>query len=519
MCTLLTPRAVTLAGMFLLLLGHVAVLSDHVWHLEKFRAHVAPYAASILKYCYAVSLFGIIPVGWLLVRLQKDRTALLVEVRSWLPVRAWLYCVFLAIAISSIAHALDLFQNSRFLTRSFFESTLLGCLDVWALLTLFYPSQSPQGLSRFWGYVDVPLMNVILTVLLAEGAVNLWASYSTSHLPIDATSIRATVETFRPEPYRRYFNFNLNSGGYHDDEFFTATEKDFVVALLADSFGLGVVPYAYNFATITEKHLQDALGGRYDRVAVHNFGIPGIDTPEYAFLLHTEVLQMNPARVVLCVFVGNDIRGLKPKNRRRFIFQNWRLWKLTTGIVARVEEGLRDGEVLKIGKPMQAEDAVPAYILDPSKERPSTSERNFLNIESQAVEIVNPNKPSTQRKYREFLEALAKFHSWLGDRLIVVVIPDEFQVNDELYQRVLATKPNPDDYMRDYPQQRLRAFCEKRGIPMLDLLPALREANKEEHVYHLRDTHWNARGNRVAGHAIARFLLEHHEAATSMTGS
>lgn len=26
------------------------------------------------------------------------------------------------------------------------------------------------------------------------------------------------------------------------------------------------------------------------------------------------------------------------------------------------------------------------------------------------------------------------------------------------------------------------------------------------HVYHLRDTHWNARGNRIAGEELARFL-------------
>ena len=44
-------------------------------------------------------------------------------------------------------------------------------------------------------------------------------------------------------------------------------------------------------------------------------------------------------------------------------------------------------------------------------------------------------------------------------------------------------------------------------VPLLDLLPVLRavpaELDGARHLYHLRDTHFNVRGNRVAGTAIA----------------
>ena len=43
---------------------------------------------------------------------------------------------------------------------------------------------------------------------------------------------------------------------------------------------------------------------------------------------------------------------------------------------------------------------------------------------------------------------------------------------------------------------------------VLDLLPVLREAEREARTHHLRDTHWNAHGNRVAGRELARALLE-----------
>ena len=52
---------------------------------------------------------------------------------------------------------------------------------------------------------------------------------------------------------------------------------------------------------------------------------------------------------------------------------------------------------------------------------------------------------------------------------------------------------------RDLPQRRIAAFLEQEGIPHLDLLPILRAAEPMEdgqlRLYHLRDTHFNARGN------------------------
>ncbi len=507
--SLLNPRSVTLAGLIFLILGHLLLLGEHLWNVEKFRAHWGLNATSILHYCYAITAFGVIPAAWFLVRLHRERAAILTRVRSWLPVRAWIYSVFLAIAITSAAQAANLFQYSEFLTRTFFETTLVGCLDLWALLVLSVPSLSVQELSRPWRFLDVALANVVLVLLLAEPIVSLWSSHTTSHLPIDATAIEANVAAYRKQPRSRFFNFDLNSGGYHDTEFFEASDKDFAIALLADSFGMGVVPYQYNFATVAEQRLQAALRSQYERVAVHNFGIPGINMPGYALLLHTEVPKTNPTYVVLCVFVGNDIFGLKAKTRRRYIFQNWRLWNLTAGLLTLLRERTGGAHVMDIGVQSPADDSIPEHILEPEKEPPTLSESTFLNIEGRRLEITNALNPATQRRYKEFFNAFGKFESWLGERLIVAVIPDEFQVNDELYQRILATKQNPNDYERTYPQQRLRAYSQEQGIPMLDLLPALRDANKEERVYHLRDTHWNARGNRIAGEAIAEFLLDH----------
>ena len=85
MRTVLTPRAVILAGLLLLLVGHVAVLAYHLLNLDKFRTHWTPEALSILQYCYIVSIFGLVPVSWFLLRLRRAGRAVFADIQSWLP--------------------------------------------------------------------------------------------------------------------------------------------------------------------------------------------------------------------------------------------------------------------------------------------------------------------------------------------------------------------------------------------------------------------------------------------------
>jgi hypothetical protein len=109
-----------------------------------------------------------------------------------------------------------------------------------------------------------------------------------------------------------------------------------------------------------------------------------------------------------------------------------------------------------------------------------------------------------------------------------MVIPDEYQVNDALWERLLprariyTPSLSPAEsraaFERDYPQRRIREWATARGVRLLDLLPALREAERKGRTYHRRDTHWNAHGNRVAGRELARALLSAESAAEMPTG-
>jgi hypothetical protein len=114
--------------------------------------------------------------------------------------------------------------------------------------------------------------------------------------------------------------------------------------------------------------------------------------------------------------------------------------------------------------------------------------------------------------YTQLFRALAAMASAAGDiPFAVMLIPDQFQVDDDLWATV-TSQLGVEGLDREQPQARIRDWLRDNGVPVLDLLPIFRASpplpDSNRHLYHLRDTHWNARGNQVAGEALARFLGE-----------
>jgi hypothetical protein len=367
--------------------------------------------------------------------------------------------------------------------------------------------------------LDVGAFNLIVFFVLAEALVFAVGARSSSPLfHFDALAgagaseaqVRDNVRRFRFRPGTEFFDTRLNSRGYVDEEPFVATDRDFVAVLLADSFGTGpVVPYSRNFATVAERRLQDALAGRFDRVAVHNLGIAWIGVPEYYFLMLTEALPLRPAVVALCIFVGNDFDRFIVTPRQasgRLLLENWRAVQLVRRLL-RLRHERRAGNTELLGAQTSLPRGLPAYLDDPGKEPATFSPERFHAIERERLVVCDTADPNNARRLAGMEESLAQFRQVLGDKLLVVLIPDEFQVNDALWAELLAGDQRAHALDRELPQRRLGAFCGRAGIAVLDLLPRLRAANLQQRVYHQRDTHWNSIGHRLAGEAIAERII------------
>ncbi|CAM2059491.1 putative ALGX domain-containing protein [Desulfovibrionales bacterium] len=438
----------------------------------------------------------------------------------WRIVGRNLFYLLPSLVLATLGHATVLYSD-LFLTDSLFLSGLCFGMTLWGIILISNPKRLSAPLpERLAGLEQLAATTLALILLLESGLTGL-DYYTYTELFLDHSRAQTIFADYRRLLNEKFFGHRFNSAGFYDDEFFVAKPGDFLVACIAGSFGLGIVPQPYNFTSMTEAALQKRLSGRFRRVAVHNFGIPGMGMPEYAFMLRSEVLTYRPSLVVLCVFVGNDLFMFNQHKLRHSFIQNWRLTKLVKHIFGyckppqpRITVGQYQAVTLaadswKAHEANGMTEQEPDYLRDPTIEPPRLSEAEFLIKETERLKLLNSKNHNVRQNYRLFFDALQSIHNRAGEHFLVLLIPDEFQVNDILYSQLLILQPQATTWNRDYPQQHITAFCRDQGIKILDLLPALRQAESTGHTYHLRDTHWNARGNAVATEVLTDYLLTH----------
>ncbi len=330
---------------------------------------------------------------------------------------------------------------------------------------------------------------------------------------------RQLLERFRCRPGEVRFGFPCNRNGHYDTEFYRRREGERLVASIGDSFNLGAVPHGWHFTTVCERNLG---------CPVYNLGVAGIGPPEYLRLLVDEAMPLDPGLVVIDVFVGNDLtfpeveKGLPDAALRSWLERDRvLLWVVPQRLARIAEERRRQGDRWRPIASVQGEreratadsqaslESAFPWLTDPSLEAGTMSEPAYLRLETRrALENCSVDPVS----FSGFCGAmLAMKRAAASTPLCVMLIPDEFQVEDDVWGAVRAGAGA--ELERDRPQRLVAGWLDRNGIPCLDLLPAMRAVppmtDGKRHLYHLRDTHFNARGNRVAGEELARFARAH----------
>jgi hypothetical protein len=336
------------------------------------------------------------------------------------------------------------------------------------------------------GALEVVVTNLALTLVLAEGCLRALAACG--H---DSVLFSSSLDAYRLTPGRDYgAGLRGNSRGYPGPEVAPDKPPGVVrIAALGDSFAVGpAVPFADNYLTL----LPQALPG----VEVCNLGISGAGPREYRAALARDGWPQHPDLVLVSVFVGNDIaetlptpRYLDPRGHALYLLCE-RGWRLAC-------EHWRQSDPPRAGVP----DRLSA---------PPLSEQTFRAVEARRLAVcLAPPTPALEKKWRRalgHLDGLVADCRNRGVPVAFVLIPDEFQVNPAVLDRAVAdAKVSHAAVDLDLPQRRLQEFCLARGVPCLDLRPALRAVPD---AYAPRDTHWNIRGNRAASVAIADWLRD-----------
>ena len=365
---------------------------------------------------------------------------------------------------------------------------------------------------------DVVLFNLCLGAVFLEVGLRVTAALSTA--PLFARTQNSMIETIqrhRHAPGTPIFGFPCDSRGFHDHELAPESGKRLIVSI-GDSFGVGVVPHYYHYTTVCERELED--------FEIYNMGINAVGPAEYLHLMQTEALPLDPDLIIVTIFVGNDIAQAikKPEHhawlRSMFDRENLlafllpqRLLRLSAvGDIAPPWSG-KDGDapLTLIQTPEELMAKYP-WLADPMKETPPFAGAAYFEMKMLMLRMVC--RSDAKGIYEGIFEVLAEMKRISGTKpLLVVLLPDEFQVEENMLRAHFNTSEDGGKFSLDQPQRLLSKWLGTMGIDSLDLLPHFRAVapleDGERHLYHKQDTHFNVRGNAVAGRAIAEWLQEH----------
>jgi hypothetical protein len=377
-----------------------------------------------------------------------------------------------------------------------------GALGI--LLCVVRPRTPPAGWRR---RLELLACGLAAALLLAELALEALALVFPSPLlsRIDAdVGRRLQAHAYAPGELR--LGVRCNRRGFYDQEFLPRAQRSRrMVAVIGDSFSASYVPLPFHYTTVAEQTLRD--------VDVYNFGWAALGPAEYLHLLRTEVLPLEPDAIVVALFLGNDLLELRPLGPLRrlngwFDRSNVLLFELPRRLL-RLRGAPRNwqgngGHELADERAMHA--AYP-WLGDPLREPGTFGAEEFLAIEcDRARQDCTPHR----ERLELLLAMLRELRAAAGSiPFAFALIPDEFMVEDALWQQIEAA-------LLHLQLERLRLhgelglYCRAERIPVLDFLPVLLGepplAGDSRHLYLLRDTHWNVRGNAVAGRALAAFV-------------
>lgn len=298
-----------------------------------------------------------------------------------------------------------------------------------------------------------------------------------------------------------------NSFGFRDRE--TTLDKapgTLRIVGIGDSFTFGSTYPRGIYLEVLEELLAGA--GLSVRVEVINTGVPGYSTHQELGHLRKFGLRLAPDLVVLGLFPTGDV-GENHSDQLLEVVDG----ELSDRPVSHMRRRLLRSRLFRF---IDARLTARAHAPNP----PVLEEKAWLRIEFERLQVCHPRPPRhishgfdvTERLLLELKTELAR----RGIDLIVLLIPDEVQVDPGVFRKALAAHGgSAADYDLDLPQRRLSAFLRASDIGFVDPLPELRERARNEPVYWPLDTHWNEAGCDVAALALLEHLVPRLRALAS----
>ncbi len=313
-------------------------------------------------------------------------------------------------------------------------------------------------------------------------------------------TLRPDVSGLRTaEPWQA--DLTTNSAGFRDVPHGTKSAGVTRVVVLGDSFvfGSGVK----QDETLTHV-LATRLGPTFEVV---NLGVPGYGTDQALLTLRRWGPKLLPD-VVVAGFFWNDVM----ENASREIYGMPK--------PSFVLEGGADGALTLVppGPPRERSPVARLASFLGGRSHVFSLFRRALGTSGSRVEpeerpvmldlSLRAAPPSRDAEFAltwALLEAIARESRALGAAPLVFTIPPRYLADDAAKAKILAIYGLPESALDADGFFRVKEACARRNVPLVDLLPAFRAAEKsgEALFFPAAGIHWNA-----AGHAVAARVLE-----------
>ena len=344
-------------------------------------------------------------------------------------------------------------------------------------------------LKGFTKIIGQTALIALITFVMSEITLRIYNKINPSFVFYDSSYNRFRGKANAPD-----YDFKLNSQGFKDLEFTVEKPAQTHRILgIGDSFAYGIVPYQYNYLTLLEKKLNKSG----QKTEVINMGIPGLGPRDYLSILVNEGLKLNPDRIVLSFYIGNDFLDNSMTTHLRKEEKSY--------LIALIKS------LIKIQSHYQGTFINPVLKYDDNQ--PSIDSAKYLQdtVSKSNMFVRNPPDDIFKGFLEDAMQDLIKIKQIADSQnipLTIVIIPDEVQVNSQLQQQVKTAFDPNDPNLLDFelPNRMLTERLRQANIDYLDLLPSFVAASKTTRLYKPNDTHWNIAGNSFAAELISRHL-------------
>jgi hypothetical protein len=233
-----------------------------------------------------------------------------------------------------------------------------------------------------------------------------------------------------------------------------------------------------------------------------------------------EGLHLQADLVLMGFYVGNDFKSRGVKKHRKAEPVSAKLVRLS--YLARAIRNLDRLRSAIAFQPAVGATSRRWGTPDPQwKERydplePTFTHEEFLRAEAGRSLLCRTDETERfENLWKKLQPTLESLHSSIrasGARLLVLIIPSQYQVDPTFFSEIAESEGHGiDAYDLDRPQRTLAAFFNSAGIEFVDVLQASRErsSDPEKPLYKAGNSHWSIHGADLATEHLLAYMRRH----------